>query len=176
MNFLKYILSRGLPKTGQHLSYVDYDDGYYENGWWLGRLNVDNKDRFIAQTIGGDDVAIDRATGLMWAADDNQAGCNNKNKLDFDDALAYAHNLDFAGFTDWRIPNILELISIINFGVPDPSTYTDVFPSNPADEYLSSTTYIMSSSYMRTVHYYDGDINIKQKSDTYLIRCVRNVS
>jgi len=29
----------------------------------------------------------------------------------------------FAGYTDWRVPNVRELQAIINFGPPSPATY-----------------------------------------------------
>ncbi|GAJ23406.1 unnamed protein product, partial [marine sediment metagenome] len=100
---------------GQITSYRNGDDGEYEAGWWRGRLNADNKTRFIAKTIGGGSVVIDLATGLMWPADGVAAGCNNGVALSWEAAIDYALSLDFAGFTDWRIPNVKELASIIDF-------------------------------------------------------------
>ncbi|KKL08907.1 hypothetical protein LCGC14_2571200, partial [marine sediment metagenome] len=115
------ILTRGLPKTGQTITYHSEGDGAYQAGWWKGKLNVNNKTRFVLKTINGDKVVIDRATGLMWAADGDEAGCNESGILYWDEALPYAYNLTFAGFSDWRIPNINELGSIINFGKETPA-------------------------------------------------------
>ncbi len=109
----KFVLTRGLPKTGQITSYVAGDDGEFEAGWWHGRLIANNKMRLLLRTIAGDDVVFDRATGLMWAADGSGAGCNNGNPLTFAAAIALANGLDFAGYTDWHIPNVSELHSIL---------------------------------------------------------------
>ena len=78
------ILTRGLPKTGQSVVYSAGDDGTYQSGWWRGKLNANNKVRYIAKTIGGDDVVIDRATSLMWAADGTAAGCGSGGLFGFD--------------------------------------------------------------------------------------------
>lgn len=51
----------------------------------------------------------DQATGLMWTQDDNGEG------LDWGDALAYAENYELAGYTDWRLPNVKELQSIVDY-------------------------------------------------------------
>ncbi len=57
----------------------------------------------------GDGTVSDLATGLMWQkADDGTTG-------DWEEALAYAENLELAGHSDWRLPNAKELQSIINY-------------------------------------------------------------
>ena len=78
---VKHIISRGLPKTGQTTSYITTDDGDTEIGWWKGLTDAQNRTRFVSVTISGGDVVIDRATGLMWSADGNEAGCNNGNTI-----------------------------------------------------------------------------------------------
>ncbi len=118
--------SRLLPKTQQVTPATAGTDGYYQAGWWKGRDVDTNKTRFIAQTIDGDDVIIDMATGLMWAADGNEAGCNNGATITWDNGLVYAELLDFAGFTDWRMPiacssektgNIIRIVHISSLGL-----------------------------------------------------------
>lgn len=51
----------------------------------------------------------DLATGLMWQrADDGKM-------RDWEEALAYAENLELGGFDDWRLPNAKELQSIVDY-------------------------------------------------------------
>ncbi|MBN2806426.1 MAG: DUF1566 domain-containing protein [Prolixibacteraceae bacterium] len=57
----------------------------------------------------GDGTISDLATGLMWMKADNGKGVN------WEDALDYAENLDFAGYSDWRLPNVKELQSIVDY-------------------------------------------------------------
>ncbi len=51
----------------------------------------------------------DEATGLMWQQADSGAGYT------WEQALAYAEALDFAGHDDWRLPNVKELQSILDY-------------------------------------------------------------
>jgi len=56
-----------------------------------------------------DGTISDYASGLMWQqADDGQM-------RDWEEALAYAENLELAGYADWRLPNAKELQSILDY-------------------------------------------------------------
>jgi len=111
------ITSRGLPKTSQVDVSQAGDDGTHQAGWWVGKTVATNKERFIICDVGADKVLIDRATNLMWARDWQQAGGKNADDdVGWNTAIAYCNNLDFAGFTDWRLPNYFELASIVAFG------------------------------------------------------------
>jgi len=127
-----FSMPRGLPKTGQTVSYVSGDDGDLEKGWSVAS-------RFIEQNLSGDDVVIDQATGLMWAKSAS-ATINNSGSGDPNWAHAIAYPLDktFGGFSDWRIPNIIELISILNYGAS--SGVYSVFTGLTGKVYWSSTT------------------------------------
>ncbi len=57
----------------------------------------------------GDGTISDLATGLMWQmADDGIT-------RDWEDALGYAEDLTLAGYDDWRLPNVKELQSIVDY-------------------------------------------------------------
>jgi hypothetical protein len=51
----------------------------------------------------------DNATGLMWMKDDSGIGMN------WQQALEYAEGKELAGYSDWRLPNIKELQSIVDY-------------------------------------------------------------
>jgi hypothetical protein len=70
----------------------------------------------VNNSVDNDDGTItDLATGLMWMKDDSRIGD------DWEDALAYAETLAFAGHDDWRLPNVKELQSIVDY-TRSPST------------------------------------------------------
>jgi hypothetical protein len=57
----------------------------------------------------GDGTITDNATGLMWMKNDNGEG------ISWENALSYAEGLEYAGYTDWRLPNAKELQSIVDY-------------------------------------------------------------
>jgi hypothetical protein len=60
----------------------------------------------------GDGTISDLATGLMWQQTDNGSG------IDWGHALAYAqtqNNANYLGHNDWRLPNIKELQSLVDY-------------------------------------------------------------
>ena len=66
----------------------------------------------------GDGTIADRATGLIWAKVDSghlKAGEKQNGKLNWEQALRWAEELEYAGHTDWRLPNAKELQSIVDY-------------------------------------------------------------
>jgi hypothetical protein len=60
----------------------------------------------------GDGTVTDNATGLMWSKNDNDA------VLTWKEALAWvreANESSHLGYNDWRLPNVKELQSIVNY-------------------------------------------------------------
>ena len=166
-------LSRGLPKTGQTTEYRAGDDGTYQAGWWRGKNVANNKTRFVIKTIDGDVVVIDRATGLMWAADGNEAGCNGGVGLIWNAAIDYANALNFAGFTDWRLPDIDKLISIVDFGTLAPTIDEIYFTNTKTDYYWSSTTILSTPTSKYTVDFGSGISDSSAMGFPVALRCVR---
>ncbi|MCM2370299.1 Lcl C-terminal domain-containing protein [Aporhodopirellula aestuarii] len=66
----------------------------------------------------GDGTVTDQATGLTWLQGDSgtlKAGDHHDGKLNWQQALAWAESLEFAGHSDWRLPNAKELQSIVDY-------------------------------------------------------------
>jgi len=135
------ILPRGLPKTGQETSYVSHDDGHYEAGWWPGRLNENNRTRFIVKEyVTGEEVVIDLATRLMWPKDIASTICYCGNPVNWPTAVIYADGGAFGGFPDWRIPNFIELMSLINYETTNPAVWSIFDNVNHDNQYAWSGT------------------------------------
>ena len=147
------IITRHLPKTGQVTAYApgpDFGcDGFYQKGWWPGRDATNNRARWIQKAIVGDDIVVDRATGLMWPADWTGAGGNGGGLLAWFAAILWANALNFAGFSDWRLPNIAELFSLVEFEGAGPFIYQPPFSNVVSGNYWSGTTYqaLVTSAY-----------------------------
>ncbi len=66
----------------------------------------------------GDGTVSDLVTGLMWQQDPGS-------KITLAEAEALVNDYNLAGHTDWRIPTIKELYSLIRFDGTDPSGMPD---------------------------------------------------
>ncbi|MBW8003851.1 MAG: DUF1566 domain-containing protein [Planctomycetes bacterium] len=172
------IITRNLPKTSQRVSYAAEDDGDYEAGWWRGKTNEQNRKRFIAKTILGDRILLDRATGLMWPGSYLSDGCNGGVSDLWTDALFWAMALSFAGFSDWRLPNLNELASLLNHDGPQP--YVPVsFRDFPPEDFTiywfwTSTTNHRNTTQAFGVHF--GALMIREglgKANLYKMMAVR---
>jgi hypothetical protein len=63
----------------------------------------------------GDGTVTDLSTGLMWMQHDNGEA------ISWENALAFAVDFEYAGYSDWRLPNAKELQSIVDYS-RSPST------------------------------------------------------
>ena len=66
----------------------------------------------------GDGTITDFATGLTWTQKDSghlDAGPRKDGKLNWQEALAWAEGLEYAGHSDWRLPNVKELQGIVDY-------------------------------------------------------------
>lgn len=118
----------------------------------------------LASIISDGTVATDSTTGLMW-----QDGY--KASLKWGEAIGYCEALSLGGYSDWRLPNIKELQSII-----DRSRYPAIksgFVNPSSIEHWSSTTYPLHPDYAFLVYFSNGYSYARQKSYSPLVRCVR---
>ncbi len=174
MDVKRLILTRLLPKTGQTVEYVPYDDGRLELGWWKRQTLLNNRTRFIALTLSGDDVVIDNATGLMWAADRDAAGCYNGNQENFANAVSWGLSLTFGGLYGWRLPNINEL-----FSLRDRDTYNPMIDDNYFtcynDWYGTSTTNPKYPGQWQCISFAAGGVTDYTKGTVQYLRACRNI-
>ncbi|WP_428560072.1 MAG: DUF1566 domain-containing protein [Solidesulfovibrio sp. DCME] len=117
-------------------------------------------------TNNGDGTVSDTTTGLLW----EQEG--SASTMSWKDALAYCEARETAGFTDWRLPNYKELLSIVDYTKYSPAIYSE-FSANSSSYWTSSTRY----GYPNNGIYVSFDTGYAsyyyQKTYTEYARCVR---
>ncbi len=108
----------------------------------------------------GDGTVSDLVTGLMWQQDPGD-------KKSFDDAVEDAKDFSLGGYTDWRLPSIKELYSLILFSGTDVSAcpseqgcdseafinsdYFDFeYGDTSAGERMIDSQYVSSTEYVST--------------------------
>ncbi|HSW60906.1 MAG TPA: DUF1566 domain-containing protein, partial [bacterium] len=115
------------------------------------------------------EIVTDNVTGLIW-----QRAFSTSHT--WQAAMDACDTLDFAGQTDWRLPNRKELVTLLDYYKYAPATDTTAFPDTPAGNFWSSsispdeTTYAMRSDFM------SGITSYHPKTSFYNSRCVRGAS
>lgn len=110
------------------------DDFYGQDASYL-------KGQTMTYTDNGDSTVTDNNTELMW----QQVPISDK--LSWEDAKEYCENLVFAGYDDWRLPNIKELFSLNDFGKGWPYIDTEYFflasgEVDKSEQFWSSNIYV----------------------------------
>lgn len=135
-------------------------------------------------TDNANSTITDNSTNLIWKKCSeglSGTGCTTGtiSTLTWTNALVQCEADTTAGFTDWRLPNIYELYSIVDFGATsNPFINTTYFPATGTANYTwSSTTYPVPGSgrvSAMAVSFQNGGASYFQnKGTSYYVRCVR---
>ena len=114
------------------------------------------------------DTVTDSTNSLMWQ--DNAVVASAT--YTWTEAIDYCENLDFAGQTDWQLPTINELRSIVDYDAYN-LAIVSLFLNAATSLYWSSTTSATNTSSAWSIHFnYGGGYGSSKTSNNY-VRCVR---
>ncbi len=132
-----------------------------------------------------DGTVTDSRFGLMWKrCSEGQTWSGRTctgaaSPRDWKDAMEHAEGASYAGYDDWRLPNLKELASIVEDACEDPAIDSGVFPITPSSEFWSASPTDYSYTAW-TVDFEDGgdDRNFWRSSEHFIpvFRLVRNVA
>lgn len=148
-----------IPETGQTISYRVGDDGHYQMGFeWPDPRFTDNDDGTVT----------DNLTGLMWTKNAHHG------VMTWYDAIDHCNNLEHPDYDDWRLPNVRELQSLIDYGSVGPALPED-HPFIHVQEgfYWSSTTGAGNIDTAWHVRLHSGSIVGGEKSSEVYVLPVR---
>jgi hypothetical protein len=130
----------------------------------------------------GDGTVTHKLTGLVWMRcamgqtwDKATASCTGTAATYTWDA-AMALKSDFAGKTDWRLPNIAELLTIVEHENYSPAINTTLFPNTPGGGFWSSSTLADDGNAAWFMRIFVGDGGNAFKSSNWAVRLVREWS
>ena len=158
----------GVQKSGFPLHLIDGDDATFGLGFPLAGP------RF---TDLGDGTVLDNVTGRMWIANpglcDSPIGIGGVGQdLDWDTAIDACMALDYAGYTDWRLPTINELESLFFVMLTGQQIDYNFFTVQNW-YYWSSTTYNGLTTAAWLTEYIQGFTIPAQKTSHVLVLPVR---
>jgi len=159
----------GLLKTGHITCYNSDGDTILCGG--TGQDGDYQAGKGFYYTDHGDGTVTDHVTGLMWPKDGNGLGCWNGQTATWTEAIDYCESLDFAGYTDWRLPNVRELVSLINWGNYGPTIDTTVFINTNYDYWTSTPTDSSSTAWL--VNFGTGHTYYYVRTTGLYLRAVR---
>jgi len=156
-------------KTGQTVSHLSGDDGATQIGvtWPSPRFSL------MADT----NCVRDNLTGLIWARN------MNFGSFSWSDGVAFCDGLEYGGTNDWRMPNILELNSLVDYsrnGAPSLPTghlFTNLVTANVS--FHTSTTDASNSGQSLFLSFWyskNGTIGANAKSSSAYVWPVRGGS
>ena len=118
----------------------------------------------------------DNVTGMIWevkTADNKDSTYTWGNRT----SLVTAANAEnsgsgLCGITNWRVPSVNELFSIVNYNGADPSIDSDYFPNTANRSFWSEQGVVGNISNAWRVDFGNGQNNRSAKSASYIVRLV----
>ncbi len=129
-----------------------------------------------------DGTVTDLYPGLMWKrCSEGQIGsdCSTGTATTYtwQEALQHVETLNasagYAGFTDWRLPNIKELASLVEEKCALPAINETLFPATQSLAYWSASPDIRFSSYALLVLFNVGTDSPSSRNNSFYVRLVR---
>jgi hypothetical protein len=142
---------------------------YIDHRWEDSRY-IDHKDGTVTDT----------KTGLMWKqCSEGLSGRNctgTARKYTYKTAIERADasaNNPFATYSDWRLPNIKELRSLVAFDRYNPTINSRLFPNTPTYNFWSSSPYAKNTNLAWKLFFSNGDDNYGSRGYGHYVRLVR---
>ncbi len=155
--------------------YVSFDNGYVNdysktNNYYARCVCAGPEDSVIgsldhlilSEPVTDEPVVTDLVTGLIWQKE-------HVTDKSWEEALAYCQELNYANETDWRLPNVNELASLVNIEVSYPSSD---FPDMPSNWFWSSSSHASNAGSAWLVNFLNGFVSNYLKTNNYDARCV----
>jgi hypothetical protein len=113
-------------------------------------------------------IVEDNVTRLVWQRGSSPA------RLTHAEAVAYCQQLEAGACDDWRLPSMIELVSITDLSVQSPAINQVAFPNTPPDLFWTATPFAAGATEAWIVSFAYSDPNRDALTTSWYARCVRD--
>lgn len=146
---------------------------YVENTTPDSRYN-DNKNGTVTDIYTGL-MWMQCSEGQVWEMHNNVGHCTGDASLHtWDEALKVANEKTFGNYSDWRLPDIKELASLVAVDRYNPSINSEVFPATPAASFWSGSPNSFLHNNSNRVSFYYGHEDYQNRDVGAHLRLVRS--
>lgn len=133
-----------------------------------------------------DGTVTDQVTGLMWrqcpeGVSSTASPCDTGTASSFSwqqalqhaDAVNATNGGERQGYADWRLPDLKELMSLVELACHNPAINRRLFPATPPSHFWSATAVASRASEAWSVGFYYGGDRWGDKEGARYVRLVR---
>lgn len=137
-------------------------------------------ERFVRSLpVTNEPVVTDSVTGLIWQGcpagqSGSMCGSGSAASYTWQQALKYCESLTWSGETNWRLPSIKELVSVVDDRFVSPSVDVTLFPGTPLSFFWASSSWAVGNQAAWVVSFTYGDSDGSNKPNANNVRCVRD--
>ncbi len=125
------------------------------------------------------DTVVDLVTRLEWQRDLATNDFGASLPMQWQEAISYCTSLSLRGHSDWRLPEINELMSLVDYSRRAPAISVNAFPGSHGNGttqrgFWSITDFSTNSYHAKALEFVEGRIFFDPKtSGIHYTRCVR---
>ncbi len=117
------------------------------------------------------EIVTDNVTGLQWQR------TLSIGTYTWTNAVTYCADLDYGGYSDWRLPTAPELETLPDYGRSHPEIDTTIFPDTPSEMFWTSSSVANDSTSAWYVYFANNYMSYTSKTATNIYaRCVRGAA
>jgi len=134
--------------------------------------------RFESSVL-GEYLVTDTKTSLMWqgctSGLSGSACGGTATRRSWRASLTYCEDFNWGGHLDWRLPSVMELRSIADERISNPSIDLTAFPATASTRFWSSSSTAEDPSRAWLVNFFSGTVfHLSKGSSSEHVRCVRD--
>lgn len=157
---------------------------------------LDTNGQPLSSTVTNWTCVKDNVSGLVWEVKTTTSGVHNMGNTyqwggltaiginhpnsqgvyhdSWNDLVQESNDNSFCGFSNWRVPNIKELSSIINKNIINPAVDENYFPNTISDSYWSSEPFAGDELVAWFLYFDNGYESFNNRTVSARIRLVRS--